>query len=479
MKKSFALAVLVALVAVAAWSDPLAAFPTGIESFPWGIDINPVTTRIYVALSEQDRLAVADAQTGKILKSVAVGRAPLGVAVDPQRNRVYVANLSSRSLSIIDGATDAVIATVSVGMQPFRVAVNWVSNRIYVTDPQTDKVWVVDGTTQSVIGGIESGGNARDIAVNSATDRVYVAHSLGPDSHLSVIDGATNTLLTKIPTPRYTEGVAVNPVTNKIYVAARESITVVDGVTHTIIGTISYPSRGVQAIDVDPPMNRLYAAVGSPFGTERLSLVDTTTDTIIGSMFLALSPFDMAVDRATHRVYIAHWCLSNVAVVFGKELLDNSSFEGAAQTGRPRFWHERSVTPDDGVEEIACYTGGDLVYEGGRSLRLTGTAGVGKEVFQDVEMTGEAGTVINLEGASRATDTSPAGGRYQIKAQVFFTDGTRDTFSVNFPKRSHSWRRELKAVTVPKPFSRVRVSLVYENQTGTAWFDAVHLWTTP
>ena len=71
-----------------------------------------------------------------------MGYYPYGVAVNSVTNRIYVANqcgsdptcASDGTVSVIDGASNTVIATVTVGSRPYGVAVNSVTNQIYVAN---------------------------------------------------------------------------------------------------------------------------------------------------------------------------------------------------------------------------------------------------------------------------------------------------------------------------------------------------------
>src|ERR1700689_4036770 len=49
--------------------------------------------------------------------TVAVGSEPYGIAVNPVTNKIYVANYGSNSVSVIDGATNAT-STLPVGNNP-------------------------------------------------------------------------------------------------------------------------------------------------------------------------------------------------------------------------------------------------------------------------------------------------------------------------------------------------------------------------
>src|SRR6185369_9594611 len=73
--------------------------------------------RVYANTTE-DRVAVLDAATRKIVKHIAVGKNPSHLELSGDDRRLYVADSGSDEITIIDTATDAVIATAATGKRP-------------------------------------------------------------------------------------------------------------------------------------------------------------------------------------------------------------------------------------------------------------------------------------------------------------------------------------------------------------------------
>ena len=66
-----------------------------------GMGLNPNTRHIFVPLSE-DRLAVLNADTNKIVKVLKVGRGPRSIVVNKKNNRVYVASVYDGHVTVIE-----------------------------------------------------------------------------------------------------------------------------------------------------------------------------------------------------------------------------------------------------------------------------------------------------------------------------------------------------------------------------------------
>ena len=156
----------------------IATVPVG--SSPLFAAISPVTNRIYITNScgddptcqaypfHQGTVSVIDGGTNGILASVNVGYQPYGVAVNPVTNKTYVANQCGdrftllqhqRDYYVIDG-TSPNVTTIALTTQPYYVTVNSVTNKIYVVGVclaspcegyNSGRVTVIDGASDTVI----------------------------------------------------------------------------------------------------------------------------------------------------------------------------------------------------------------------------------------------------------------------------------------------------------------------------------------
>jgi YVTN family beta-propeller protein len=166
--------------------------PPGIHS----LAVNALTDRIYVVLSHlyDSRVKVVDGSSNNVIATVIVEDVAGGLDVNPLTNRIYVTNFKSDSVSVIDGRSNGVIATVPVERGPHQVAVNPRTNRIYVGCILADVVLVIDGEMNSVVGSIADSGPP--VTVDPTVNRIYAK---GNGGGLFVIDGNTDAVLKTIP----------------------------------------------------------------------------------------------------------------------------------------------------------------------------------------------------------------------------------------------------------------------------------------
>ena len=192
---------------------------------PNGVAVNTEMNKIYVANGWMGGgymgrdVTVIDGTSNTIITTVRVGYMPYGIDINPVTNRLYVANNYSNSVSVIDGSTDTLIKNIYLG-NALLVAVNFQTNRIYATDGSSphiaDRVTVIDGATNTVIDNIPI--DPYGLAVNSLTNRVYISDSAG---NLNVLDGADNSIVATLPLGGQPKQVGVNPYNGRVYVYNR------------------------------------------------------------------------------------------------------------------------------------------------------------------------------------------------------------------------------------------------------------------
>jgi YVTN family beta-propeller protein len=117
------------------------------------LTVTPDGTRVYVALSFADRVAVIDTSSHGVIATIQVGSLPHGIAASPDGTRVYVTHNFNNSVSVIDTATPSVIATIPLGA-PFAIAVNTDGTRAYV-GTAAGTIAIIDTATNTIIDTIE------------------------------------------------------------------------------------------------------------------------------------------------------------------------------------------------------------------------------------------------------------------------------------------------------------------------------------
>jgi YVTN family beta-propeller protein len=278
-----------------------------------GLAVNPTLGHVYVPQGRN--LAVVDGRAGVLLGTITLGEDRPGggmvfgntnqVAVDPLAGRVLVARQAENAVVVVDAATLEVDGKVPMGRAPRALAINPRTNTIYVASSETHAVLAVDGFTGDLTAELPAS-RAGAVAVNPLTNRIYAR--AGGTGGVAVYDGATHSVVANVPTDMfvdrscsaYPEALAINSRTDRVYVGSmcRSGMFVVNGASNEA----EYVDLGISpsALDVDLTANRVYAA-GS-----NLTVVDGESHRIVGTVPLPANAWsrDVAVDATAGRVYV-------------------------------------------------------------------------------------------------------------------------------------------------------------------------------
>ncbi|MBV6757782.1 Ig-like domain-containing protein [Rhodococcus opacus] len=323
----------------------------GVGTTPNAVAVNPTGTRVYVTNRGSNTVSVIDTATNKVVGTVAVGSRPTAVRVSYDGSAAYVVTDSDR-LWVIDTATAKVVSNVGIDdLSPeagaHSIAMSADGTRWLVTDAVDGRVRAVsltqvnsapsaastvgapstsDGAVAITLppdpdgdpvtftyttppsGSVVATADGAFVFTPTAAARDLARQSEGPDTDtvtFTVRDGqyVTNVDVTVPVTPAPAAGVfdidstaipaGGSPtgavlVGDRLYVVSEDGfVQVVDRDTNTVVGApiaVDWASSNIAAA---PAVDRVY--VNSPWaGT--ISVIDTTTDTVVDTIWLPTSP---------------------------------------------------------------------------------------------------------------------------------------------------------------------------------------------
>ncbi len=165
--------------------------------------------------------------------------------------------------------------------------------------------------------------------------------------------------------------------------------------------------------------------------------------------------------------------LEKGTVVSSYNLVENAGFERDVNSDNiPDDWTTSgNLTANDGIDQTE-------VYAGANSFMLTGESGKDKYIKQHILFAGDQNTKFTLSGWSKQIGADPVGGNYLLQVAINYTDQTTDWSNANdFNKTMDGWQHVAAEVNPTKAFDSIDVYYVFNDQTGTAWFDAMRLET--
>jgi len=279
-----------------------------VGNSPYDVEINPFSNRIYASNRESNTISVIDGFTNKELTEIPVGNSPVGLGINLATNWIYVANLDSKTISKIDPIENKVKESLKYALSPYDIIVNPHTNKVYISDLGKNSVLVLDGNNNTLVSTIPVGSKPSALAINTQTNTIYVSNFL--NQSVSVINGTSSKLETNIKVKDNPVGIAVNPRTNKIYVNNLEdnSVSVINGETNKVIENISLEpaiiASGVNNPFINIPLKVTFPLIASKLAidpvtnftyltntrTNGIMTIDGKTDKIIAKIFIDIKP---------------------------------------------------------------------------------------------------------------------------------------------------------------------------------------------
>jgi YVTN family beta-propeller protein len=308
-----------------------------------------------------------------IERVVPVGNSPTRVDVNPDTAYTYVANAASESISAISGQMPISSGQKNRGIGQQTIPANAGPENIAV-NPTTNNDTGIGQQT------IPLDNRPEFIAVNPTTNTIYAASY--DSSAVSIINGTTNRVVGSIDVgdaaSDVANDVAVNPTTNTIYVANYDSSTlsvidgtlsVIDGTTNSVVGSIAVGSEPT-SVAVNPTTNTIYAI---SYDSSTLSVIDGATNGVMGSIAMdGASPNDVAVNPNTNTIYVAESDSNTVSIINGTTngVVGSIAMDGASPTSI-------AVNPTTNTIYVASYESNITSVIDGTTNSVVSTIDVG------------------------------------------------------------------------------------------------------
>jgi YVTN family beta-propeller protein len=240
----------------------------GSEPAAHGVVVDPTSHLAFVTRSGANTVDVFDPATMQLVKRIPVAAAPDAIFYDPSNKLVYVASSDAMLATLIDPASQNPIATVPLAGEPEFAAF----------DPETKLMYQNLGDTNTVV--------AVDVTGRSVVQRW-------------ALEGC------EMPT-----GMAIDEVDRRLFIACAKSgkLAIFDLNLHHVIASVPV-GFGADSVAYDPELRRIY--ITGFFG--KLSVVSQATpDTynVVDSVHLHLNAHTLAIDPATHRLFVGYSSLA-------------------------------------------------------------------------------------------------------------------------------------------------------------------------
>ncbi|HEY3644200.1 MAG TPA: YncE family protein [Gammaproteobacteria bacterium] len=257
--------------------------------------VDPAHHRLLAAHSQAGTLSIVDTATGKLEKEIAVGDKPSGVAVDAQDGKYFVGTLTG--VTFIDSKSLEKAAFVATSGPTD--AMVYAGGRLYVGHDDGSELWVIDVKTAKLTGSIAIPG----VPEIADADGKYLYQNIKDKDEVAVIDLGSGKVTATWPTPATDSphGLALDAKGGRLYItghSAKVSVFSLDG--KALPGIDIGDGRSDQTA-LDLGLGRLYIP-----SSGKLVAVQTRDGKVLGSVTIPQGTHSVAVDPATHLVWIAY-----------------------------------------------------------------------------------------------------------------------------------------------------------------------------
>jgi len=170
--------------------------PIQIGKRPRGMVISPDGHRLYVAVSDENHIAIIDLPSGRITGILPSGPDPETFASSHDGKRLYVANEDDNLLSIVDIEQRKIVGEVTVGGEPEGTAVSPDNKLVVQASETTSMAHVIDPASMRVTDNLLVDTRPRYVAF-TPDDRQFWVSSEARGT-LTIFDTASRKLIAKI-----------------------------------------------------------------------------------------------------------------------------------------------------------------------------------------------------------------------------------------------------------------------------------------
>ncbi|HEX2977891.1 MAG TPA: YncE family protein [Candidatus Babeliales bacterium] len=273
----------------------------------------------------------------RLLATVPVGVTPAGLAITPDNKFAYVADNNNYTftgqdaVSVINLETFLLQDTIfsATFNQPYTITINAAGTKAYVTNSNSTTVSIIDIASNTDIGMITGFDGPSGFVITPNGRTAYVNNYGGPEgvgsgngNTVSVVSLDTNTIiqtitLNPVPPAAAPAALAISPDGRFVYTVnyvdgniGTGTMSIIDTTTNTVIGTIpgfsgpfyiALTANGKFAYVTNFGSNNFF-----PFGTT-VSVVDLTKNSIIVTIKVGIQPSGIAISPNGRYAYVTNY----------------------------------------------------------------------------------------------------------------------------------------------------------------------------
>ncbi len=267
-------------------------------------DVHPVSSRLYMAHTCNDRLDVINTASERYSHSIPNLFSVTGVLIS--KNRVFCSNRGENTVGIFRAGAESAMVKVTVGLHPHGLAFDTGHNLLLVAnagDPYISdsySISMLDAAQGQVLHTIPLLGRPRWAVFDRKSDSFYV--TVADPAQILVISAknpaeVAHVFSIPIAAPH---GLELDIANHRLFCACDNGRLLTISLPDGKIETESELSGSPDVIFFHPRLNHLYAAIGDP-GV--IDVFDTTTMQRVETVQTEKEAHTLALDKENNRIY--------------------------------------------------------------------------------------------------------------------------------------------------------------------------------
>ena len=197
---------------------------------------------VLVTNNEDNNVSIIDANNYKLITNVGVGKGPHGFRIASDSKYAYVANMGEDTVSVVDIENQKEVRKIKVGSTPVTTGITKDGKTLVVTVNSENALAIVDLTSDKVQK-VAVGVGPAQVYIESDDKYAFVANQGTedkPSNSVTKIDLTTRQAAAEIQTGKGAHGVVVSPDNKYVYVTNmyEATVSVIDNSTNKVIATI-------------------------------------------------------------------------------------------------------------------------------------------------------------------------------------------------------------------------------------------------